>query len=59
MAGSATEEKGMTIGHVTAIVLFVVFIVWANVCYYRERSTMTPEEREAYDEELMNDLRIW
>ena len=47
------------IAAIALISAFVVFIVWANISLYRERAAMTSEERDAYDEELTDDLRVW
>lgn len=44
---------------IVGIVVLAAGIVWLNVSYRDMRAQMTPEEREAYDEELTNDMRMW
>lgn len=44
---------------IAGVAILAVGIVWLNINYHDMRAQMTPEEREAYDEELTNDMRMW
>lgn len=44
---------------IAGVVVLAAGIIWLNVSYRDMRAQMTPEEREAYDEELTNDIRMW